>query len=155
MTDPEERIYTKRKPETAGLPMFATQSVEERIGPPPASNAHPSLWLDWYARAAQGDKSEPLRVIVERTANVLLDVAGTVRIWECRVALGKIGLLANDGTEPLDSLGGVLRGMGLKAIGNERPPVWAMQYLKASHGNRGTIWRRMTADERANAGNRR
>jgi len=107
---------------------------------------HPA---DFAEPAASTDAGASLLEMAERCANAILDAQGSVTVGEVREQLGKIGLLANDGTEKLDALGALGRRMGLVPVGVER------QTLTVTHGNRGTRWRRPeSVSERVNAGNR-
>lgn len=110
--------------------------------PPAAPQTAGDRIAGWVATALEGRHAEPLLAIAQRAANAILDAQGSVAVWEVRIGLAHIGLLANDGTESLDALGALGRRMGLVAVGSERPPAWAMDQLEKSHGNRHTRWTR-------------
>lgn len=109
---------------------------------------HPA---DHATPAAQTDEAEALLVLAERCANAILDAQGHMHVGEVREALGKLGLLKNDGTEKLDALGKLGQRMGLVAVGIARQS----RKLGVSHGNRNTIWARpSTTAQRVAVGNR-
>lgn len=99
---------------------------------------HPAETLDLFAQpAATSRDGASLLDLAERCANAILDAQGSFTVGEVREALGKQGLLANDGTEKLDALGALGRRMGCVSTGEvER------QTLAVTHANRGTRWRR-------------
>jgi len=125
-------------------------TVRQPVGVRRVVPKHPAEQLDAFAALAESRLSESLLTTAERAANAILDAQGTMAVWEVRVALGKIGLLENQGQETLDALGLLGRRMGLVAAGHERPPAWVRALLPASHLNVNTRWRRpQTVDERA------
>lgn len=136
MTHPaydHKRVDVRPKPQlvTNDLPLFQH----------PAVHAEP---------AARTDAAESLLELAERCANAILDAQGHVHVGEVREALGRLGLLANDGTEKLDCLGKLGQRMGLVATGVTRQS----KALGVSHGNRNTIWARPSSvAQRVAAGN--
>lgn len=103
-----------------------TQVHEGDLFSDPSAHAEP---------AANSRDGVPLLVMAERAANALLDAQGSFTIGEVREALGKLGLLANDGTENLNALGALGKKMGCVTTGEV-----VRQSLSITHGNRGSIW---------------
>lgn len=99
----------------------------------------PAEYAELAAFSRDGMK---LLEVARRIANAILDVQGSVAVWEVRVAMVAKKWLANDGTETLDALGGLGTGMQLMVVDNERPPEWAQVILQHSHGNRNSVWAR-------------
>lgn len=121
--DEDGIIGTRRQPAMDLGPLFAV----------PALHAE---------RAAQTDTGEALLAMAERCANAILDADRSVAVWQVRIALGKLKLLANDGKERLDAFGKLGERMGLVAVDRERPPAWAQKILSTSHANLGSVWSR-------------
>lgn len=89
--------------------------------------------------AASSRDGASLLKMAERAATALLDAQGSFTIGEVREALGKLGLLANDGSENLNALGSLGKKMGCIATGEV---VRQSVGLTVSHRNRGSVWRR-------------
>lgn len=125
-------VRPTRAPEPLNFGLFAQ---------PPEPPRAPSV-ADFAAAAAHSADGLKLLAVAERCAHAILDADRSVAVWQVRVALGQLGLLANDGTERLDALGKLGERMGLAAVDRERPPAWAQRVLATSHGNLGTVWSR-------------
>lgn len=97
---------------------------------------------DFAALAVASRDGEKLLDEARRFANAILDVQGSVAVWEVRIAMAQRGRLANNGKEKLDAFGGLCTGMQLVAVDSERPPEWAQALLLASHANKNTVWAR-------------
>lgn len=136
MRHPDEMdiIGTRPRPRLEDLPLWGAAAP-----PPPIELRSPS---DYARLAVQSRDGMSLLEIARLYANAILDIQGSVAVWEVRIAMGKRDDLANDGKEKLDAFGGLGTGMGLAAVDTERPPSWAQLLLPKSHANRNTVWAR-------------
>lgn len=98
---------------------------------------HPAEELDLFAAPAANSRDGlSLLDLAERCANAILDAQGSFTVGEVREALGKEGLLANDGKEKLDALGALGRRLDCVVCGVER----MSGAIGVSHQNRQTRW---------------
>ena len=140
--DEEDVFRTKKKQaEVYDFGIFAAAAAP--APPPPAMPPRVVHWTERYADLAANSRDfETIRAKAEAAMRGILNAFKSASVWEVRLALSAIGAIKNDGTEKLDGLGGLAEGMGLVAVDTERPPQWAREALKASHGNRNSVWMR-------------